>query len=641
MKINAVTLRLLDGTIQERQVRSYEKEENGIHAVYIKGFSKASLQKNVNLDGDFGAAIEFDIDSVESWMADFRKSEFWCLPEFGTELKKIPDETQGLVYKKKNGTFGVILPVVSEKYKCVLCGNENGGVVAKLMSWTDKLCYCDALAFLYAEGENPYALLNNAAKYGMKLLNHGCRTREERRYPELFEYLGWCSWDAMQIYVNEDDLVKKCQEFQDKDIPVKWAILDDMWAEVHDFYDADVENVEKLYQVMHSSKLYSFKADPKRFPNGLKHCIGKINEFGIKVGMWHPTTGYWMGIDPEGEIFAKHRDTLMETKDGRYIHSYELDKAYKFYDAFHTFLRNAGAEFVKIDNQSMTRRFYRGFAPVGEVSRSFHNAMEASVGQHFDNTMINCMGMASEDMWNRPVSAISRCSDDFQPENSEWFSKNAITSSYNCLIQGQFYYCDWDMWWTDDKQAEKNSLLRAISGGPIYISDKLDRSRAEVLKPLCFEDGKILRCDRPAMPTKDCITINPLDSGKLFKLQNIANGSGVVAVFNLDGDGRAVCGTVSPSEVDGLEGEEFAVYEHFSRELQILKREESFELSLANINQYRLYIIVPIQDGFAPIGRIDKFISPKSILGCNGQSICLVEDGEYAYVENEKLIIRK
>ncbi|MFQ9800140.1 MAG: Sip1-related alpha-galactosidase [Clostridia bacterium] len=132
---------------------------------------------------------------------------------------------------------------------------------------------------------------------------------------------------------------------------------------------------------------------------------------------------------------------------------------------------------IKIDNQSMVNRFYKGLAPVGEIARSYHDGMEASVGEHFDNAMINCMGMASEDMWNRAISPISRCSDDFMPENSEWFHKHILQCSYNSFVQGQFYYCDWDMWWSDDGQAEKNSILRGISGGPIYVSDPIGRSK--------------------------------------------------------------------------------------------------------------------------------------------------------------------
>ena len=69
-------------------------------------------------------------------------------------------------------------------------------------------------------------------------------------------------------------------------------------------------------------------------------------------------------------------------------------------------------------------------------------------------------------------------------------------------------------------QAEKNSILRAISGGPIYVSNQIGRSRRDLLMPLVLEDGHILRCDRPGMPTAECIFENPINSGKIFKIQN-------------------------------------------------------------------------------------------------------------------------
>lgn len=54
--------------------------------------------------------------------------------------------------------------------------------------------------------------------------------------------MGWCSWDAMQIRVSEEGVLEKCREFQEKNIPVQWALLDDMWAEVHEFYGAKYAN---------------------------------------------------------------------------------------------------------------------------------------------------------------------------------------------------------------------------------------------------------------------------------------------------------------------------------------------------------------------------------------------------------------
>lgn len=158
--------------------------------------------------------------------------------------------------------------------------------------------------------------------------------------------------------------------------------------------------------------------------------------------------------------------------------------------------------------------------------------------------------------------------------------------------------------------------------------------------PLITNDGRILRCDRPAMPTSDCLTCDPVKSKKIFKLQNVCNDSGVIAVFNIDGENRAVDGTISPAEIDGLQGESFAVYEHFSRKLTILAKDGKMEVKLKTVNDFKLYVIVPIRDGFAAIGRTDKFISPKTVKNVQGGCVELTEPGEYAVVENGKLLFK-
>lgn len=626
-------IRTCRGETVKNNINAAADTINGVKAVYV------SAKADCPLDMEFGAGLDIEQPAgLTECMAVYRHSEYWCSPSFGKSFSEVPDETQGLIWKEDNGLYGVILPVVSEEYKCVLSGGKNG-LTAKLFSWYDKLNECNALAFVYAEGENPYKLLERCAETAVRLLNNGCKTRAGRRYPDIFEYLGWCSWDAFQIRVTEDDLINKCMEFKEKNIPVRWAVIDDMWGDVPAFKNAEYNNFSEMLKVMHSSSLNSFKADPERFPNGLAHCITEMNRLGITVGMWHPTTGYWKGISEDGEIYNKYRDLLMKTDSGIYIHSFEQEKAYMYYSIFHDYLKECGAEFVKIDNQSMTRRFYKGKGAVGKIARGVHKAMEASVGEHFDNRMINCMGMASEDMWNRSQSPVSRCSDDFQPESRAWFSKHILQCSYNSLIQGQLYYCDWDMWWTDDGQAMKNSILRAISGGPVYVSDMLNRSRREVLMPLVLDDGRILRCDRPGMPSADCLTENPLNRGKIFKLQNICGECGVIAAFNLDESNKEASGTVSPSDADGIDGEYFAVYEHFSREMKILGKNECMEIKLKDESDYKLYIVAPLKNGFAAIGRTDKFISPKTIKRVCGEKIELTENGEYAYVKDGRLVI--
>ena len=112
----------------------------------------------------------------------------------------------------------------------------------------------------------------------------------EEVYPEIFEYLGWCSWDAFQIRVSEENLLQKCEELKEKQIPVKWAILDDMWADCTDLDTAKYDDFDSMMKIMKASMLNSFEASPKRFPQGLKHCIDEMKKYGLKIGIWHPTT---------------------------------------------------------------------------------------------------------------------------------------------------------------------------------------------------------------------------------------------------------------------------------------------------------------------------------------------------------------
>jgi hypothetical protein len=162
------------------------------------------------------------------------------------------------------------------------------------------------------------------------------------------------------------------------------------------------------------------------------------------------------------------------------------------------------------------------------------------------------------------------------------------------------------MWWTDDDQAVKNSLCRAISGGPIYVSDKIGRTNPEILKPLCFEDGRIIRPDESATPTADCLMHNPTTIEKIFKIRNRIGDKGVCAVFNINAENKPVSGTLSPSELGISEGR-YAYYEYFTRERGVLEKGDCINISLNDNDEYRLYSFIPYSEKI-DFGRTDKFM---------------------------------
>ena len=562
------------------------------------------------------------LGEIEGCMADYLFSEYWAKAYIGKEPGKVPEDTQALLWKNCEG-YGYLLTVCDKEYKSVLKGDKNGGMILSVFSSSHGMNRCKSLAFLMGMGKDPFSLTEDVTAFGMELLNNGAVPRKERRYPEIFNYLGWCSWDAFQLSVNHQGLLDKAEELKKKDIPVRWFIVDDMWAEVKN-------NIST--ETFHSNTLYSFEADHLRFPDGLHAAISDLkNDYGLKIGMWHPTTGYWRGIDPEGDIAREHGDLLCTTGDGRLIPDPSLEKSFLFYNAFHEFLKQCGTDFVKIDNQSFLRGYLKYMLPVGTAARQIHRAIEASVGVNFDNNLINCMGMAVENLWNRPVSAISRCSDDFIPENRQWFIKHILQCSYNSFVQGSFLWCDWDMWWSDDEQAVKNSVLRAICGGPVYVSDKLGRSVKEAIMPLVFSDGLILKCDKPAVPTADCLIVDAQSSSTAFKVWNTANECGIIAAFNLDENEKPVHGQISSDDIPTLKGEEFLLFEYFSCNVTVLDKNEALTFMLMDHDDFRLWVMIPIVDGFAPVGLADKYISPATFERIAPRKMLLKEGGSFAF----------
>ena len=118
--------------------------------------------------------------------ADVRYSEYWCRPEFGVDPADPPEKTQGLLWQEEDGTYGAMFPLPVSDTK------EGGYQEEKLIRY----------------GADPYALLRGLAEEISE--KTGIPLRKDRKYPEIFEYLGWCTWDAMEIWVSESGVLDKC-----------------------------------------------------------------------------------------------------------------------------------------------------------------------------------------------------------------------------------------------------------------------------------------------------------------------------------------------------------------------------------------------------------------------------------------------
>lgn len=591
-----------------------------------KGAYLDNADSNLNSGGALSITIE-KIENLKAYNACYNISNFWCASSMGSSINDLPDKTQA-VLMELNGGFAYMMTVCDKKYKSVLSGAAEG-IKITLCSYKRGETSLDSRALVIGLGDDVYGLPEKTVEMGYSFLQKPYATRKGRRYPETFEYLGWCSWDAFPLCVSEEGLLQKAQEFKDKGIPVRFFIVDDMWAQL---------KMKDTREIMHANELSSLEADKERFPNGLGPALHKLRQqYGLKVGVWHPITGYWHGIDKNGELADKFKEYLCETEDGRLTVDPSAEKFYRFHDLFYRYLKECGADFVKVDNQGSIEWFYRKLGFVGQISENIHTALEAACGAYFDGDIINCMGCSTENMWNRPNSVVNRCSNDFLPEDRFWFIRHILQASFTAYHHSGFTQGDFDMFWTDDAQAVKNSVLRAISGGPVYVSDKLGRSQKDVIMPMVLSDGRVLRCQNPAFPTRDCLMNDPETNGKIFKVWNKTANGGVVAAFNLDKDEKPVGGEVYAADVDGMDGQEFLVYDYFEGRAFKINAADAIHVELKDYDAFKLYNFIGIIDGFAAIGLMDKYV-PTAAYSCFGKGkYNVLDSGKFGFYCADKV----
>ena len=612
------------------------REENGVLALFAEGGLIRDRKKGLFWDNaqnnlDSHGAVSVTVEQIEGLVCYNANTlgTFWTSSDvFDRDLSRVKTNTQALICRMEQG-FGYFLSVCDRQYKSMFSGSD-AGLSAVLLSYKRGMTRFSSLVFLMTFGENPFALPREAVEAGLRMMHKPGAPAKERRYPELFEYLGWCSWDAFPCSVSHAGLVEKAEEFRQKGIPVRWAIIDDMWSQL---------DGEDNPEVMHDRRLVDFKADPKQFPEGLSAAIGELkNEYGLKVGIWHPLTGYWYGIDPDGPLAKQYADCLTETEDGRLVVAPDQAAMFAYHSAFYRYLRESGADFVKVDCQSSIDWFYKNLGTAGEMAQQIHTAVEAAAGVYFDGVIINCMGCANENIWNRPNSLVNRCSNDFLPENRKWFIDHILQCSYNCFHYSALFKGDWDMFWTDDGQAVKNCVLRAISGGPIYVSDKVSRSVAERLLPCVLADGRILRCNGSALPTADCLTENPRGSRHAFTVWNTTDNGLVMAAFNLDEEERPVEGAVTPFTLPNAGDGKYVAYNFFGRELTLLEADGKADIrfTLKDYDDFRFYNFIPVRNGFAPIGLLDKYVTSAAFTRFGEGKYRIKNGGEFAFYAEHK-----
>jgi len=294
---------------------------------------------------------------------------------------------------------------------------------------------------------------------------------------------------------------------------------------------------------------------------------------------------------------------------------------YRFFHDYHRHLRAQGVDGVKVDSQASLETVVRGLGVGGRVPamRAYHEALEGAVAVHFEGRLINCMSCANEMLYQAPLSNLTRTSTDFWPNRPESHGVHLWVNAQVCTWFGQFVHGDWDMFQSGHPMGLYHAAGRAVSGSPVYVSDKPGAHDVEVLRKLVTPDGRVFRCDAPGVPTRDCLFADVTKEPVLLKIGNVSRGGAqLIGAFNAryaEGDTEPITGHISPADLpNGFIGERLAVYAHRAKELRVLGENDRWEITLAQLD-CEVFTLVPLFDyGFAAIGLVNYFNAAGAIV---------------------------
>ncbi|HEY3376745.1 MAG TPA: Sip1-related alpha-galactosidase, partial [Armatimonadota bacterium] len=505
---------------------------------------------------------------LRRFAACYRDDLFFVTPRVGTCIAEIPVETQFLVGELEGGAFVVVLPILDPPFRTALEGNAQDELL--LVAETgDRALVGSALTGVFiAVGDDPYALMASAAKSVMARMQTG-RLREEKPLPRFVEHFGWCTWDAFYQDVSLDKVREGLESFRAGGVQPTFLILDDGWQPVRTFPAGE-------------KRLTAFAANEK-FPGDLAPTVAMAKgKYGIEsFFVWHALLGYWGGVDPDAfpqyrvanvaQTFSPgiwHYRSQQANEANVYLNGLVTpDAVHRFYQDYHRHLRLQGVDGVKIDCQAVLEVLGDGQGGRLALMRAYHEALEGSVQTQLLGEVINCMSCSTDMLYSALNSTVTRSSTDFMPRKPETQGLHVYTNALASYWMGEFVHPDWDMFQSAHPAGAFHAAARAISGGPVYVSDKPDAHDFALLRKLVLSDGTVLRAQEPGRLTRDCLLHDPTQEDLLLKIFTRNRYGGVVGAFNAQHHAaadaqRSLPGVVRPSDVEGLVGEDFIVYAH-------------------------------------------------------------------------------
>ncbi|WMV36662.1 hypothetical protein MTR67_030047 [Solanum verrucosum] len=606
------------------------------------------------------------------FLSCFRFKLWWMAQKMGDRGSEIPMETQFLLVETKDGShlgsnnnnnddnivYAVFLPLIEGSFRGVLQGNPEDELELCLESGDkDTVGSTFNQAVYMHAGSDPFVVITEAIRE-VKLHLKTFRQRHEKKLPKIVDYFGWCTWDAFYQEVTQEGVEAGLESLTAGRIPPKFIIIDDGWQSVGG--DLEVDKPLMRLTGLKENEKFQKKEDPTV---GIKNIVNIAKEkYGLNyVYVWHAITGYWGGVRPgvkgmeEYGSVVKYPDItkgVMENEPGWKTDAIAVQglglvnpkSAYKFYNEMHSYLASAGVDGLKVDVQCILETLGGGLGGRVELTKQYHQALDASVARNFpDNGCIACMSHSTDALYCSKQTAVVRASDDFYPRDPASHTIHIACVAYNSVFLGEIMLPDWDMFHSLHPAAEYHGSARALSGGPVYVSDAPGKHNFDVLRKLVLPDGSILRARLPGRPTKDSLFTDPSRDGvSLLKIWNMNKYTGVLGIYNCQGaawstverkttfhktNSEAITGYIrgrdvhfiSEAALDPNWSGDTVLYSHGSAELVVLPYNAAMPVSF-KILEHETYTVTPIKVlapgfSFAPLGLIDMYNAGGAIEG--------------------------
>ncbi|GFZ12013.1 raffinose synthase family protein [Actinidia rufa] len=644
-----------------------------------------------------GCFVGFDADKPRShhvvtlgklqnikFMSIFRFKVWWTTHWTGSYGSDLEHETLFVLLDKSavGRPYVLLLPILEGPFRASLQPGTHDGVDMCIESGSTHVRGSSFRSCVYMHiGEDPYQLVKEAMRV-IRVHLGTFKLLEEKCSPPIVDKFGWCTWDAFYLKVHPQGVWEGVQGLVDGGVPPGLVLIDDGWQSISHDEDDPTNGQEGMNRTAAGEQMpcrlikfeenYKFRdyESPRVHDKGMGAFVRDLKEEFESVDqvyVWHALCGYWGGIRPNLSGMPDSTVVVPKLSPGLEMTMEDLavDKIVRngvglvppemvdrMYEGLHSHLEKVGIDGVKVDVIHLLEMVGEDYGGRVELAKAYYKALTASLRKHFNG--------------NGVIASMEHCND-FMYLGTEAISLGrvmifgALTHLGTQMAPSGFRAVTWCIvpttvcgWATLSTLTGTCSSLptqvphfhaasRAISGGPIYVSDSVGKHDFDLLRRLVLPDGSILRCQYYALPTKDCLFEDPLHDGKtMLKIWNLNKFTGVLGTFNCQGGGWCpetrrnksvsecsctVTCFVSPNDIEwnternpiSTKGvNTFAVYFFHQKKLNLLKPSQTLEISLQPFD-YELLTVSPVKNlpsksvQFAPIGLVNMLNSGGAI----------------------------